>query len=1329
LRRLAIIAGVLILAVPLTRVAETLTSSSIRANMAEQQTERLRDAVAWIEADFSTLKEGLIRRATAVARDPNTGFLIQYDFKGGEPPEDIEAAIIRFQQDYRSEGSTSLELYGDDLELLAWSGASILPRPDPSSVVADSTVRIEADALRKALVVWLPSTGGGMVRAAEAIESSSPEASFLTHTDLEARWREATGLNLDVSFDGAEPQMPGTRRAVVPLENRLGERLGSVTITQESADAILVETTERYRHAEAFWWTLLLVLLASASWRLVEERFMPRRQAITALLECAVSRVAIILAVRYVLLWLDVPGSWLSRGSMGDAFDPAYLATEVWGGVARSVGDLALTGLFMLAASVSVLDVVSRYRPLPATSAWSPRTLFPAAVVTTVLLVAGVLVHAELSRQAMLDTTLDFFAWTRLSPEPLVLTVICALLLSTISAVVFGVSLIVLFWRWSRLDNEGMSDEGLRSNRWLRVLLVSGGALLTLAVFVAAGFVRMAALWILLLYLAAMLLPARYLLVSRPPLVRILRIRSLLATVLTAAVLLYPLLYAGMDEQRRLRLVDVAEDFAAEGDEASAAAVSAVLERLASAPETRAILASDEVLGGYHPTIRDFALLHPVVDLIPGIRRARVSFFDPGARPIASLVQDRRTAYLPSFSDEDRLDPTMLDVSEPGQPIVKPVLDARSSETTGHIGVMEIESDAGDVLGWVVLAVERPSIESPLGSLFSYPDWRRSLSLAEFVDGRRVRSEGEDFERYLLPPEVEERLEEHTEVWQDEEVYSRAYLTYYRKDVGNTGSVVAVRSRAVIAYDHLYYLLRIAISGLWLAAPAYVVGLGLRKRLGLIPARRRQYGDRVLDAFLIVGTLAVAGMGLIGQQVITRENEGAIRSRLERRLHRMEDFLVRSSRPNEPLYQVQRRIPVDVMSEELSLDLAVYRGPWLVETSAPISDAGPLMGYRLPAQAYDELFIKRFRQAFVESTNQYGEVYTIGYKALADAQGWPQSVVAVLTFPEQARIREERARTTSYFFGALLLLLLVIMATATTLARALTGPLKRLRDGMQSVAAGRVQRPIPVESSDEVGELVETFNIMQEQLSDSRRQLALQERELAWSEMARQVAHEIKNPLTPMKLSLQHLRRAFEESRESETAPRERFAHVFDRITRTVSEQIDTLADIANEFSTFARLPKRHLEVLDPNPVIREAVELAGTELKAGISFHETRQPVFVTIDRDELRRVLINLLKNAVQSVHEDGKVRVVAYVAERRQDSSRPDSFVCEVVDDGPGIEVEVQERMFQPNFSTKTSGMGLGLAIAKRSIEAMGGEIGFETEVGKGSTFWIKLPLVDA
>jgi signal transduction histidine kinase len=775
-----------------------------------------------------------------------------------------------------------------------------------------------------------------------------------------------------------------------------------------------------------------------------------------------------------------------------------------------------------------------------------------------------------------------------------------------------------------------------------------------------------------------------------------------------------------MDVQRRVRVADVADEYVFRSDarlkELMRHSLTAITQEPSFGIEAQE---TGRVPGEVQAALSDL--------LTTDVLEVRLSVFGAGgqlertymatpgrpATEAGSIVgsdQPSRTGQQDGFDSDDEID-------------MRPLAERPLAATQGYTATLGT-SDGG----LLVLTVRRRHVSSPRGALFGHHDWRQQISIAEFVDGTRVRTEGEDFERYTLPDEVVSQLENADETWQRETVYGRPYLTFYRRYFKEPGSeleqtsIVAVRTRAVISYDHLYYLLRLALASLWPGLVLYALGLVFRSR-GARRRHRTRFSDRVLDTFLGIGTVAVIAMGLLGQHVITRENEGAIRSRLERRLQRMENALIQRAGPAEPLYEVLRRVPLDSLSKELSLDLSVYSGPWLTDVSQNQEEALPMIGKKLPIQAFDELYLQRFRQSFVESEGERGYVYTIGYKALADDDGHPRAVVAVLTIPEQARIREERARTTAYLFGALLLLLLAIMATATVLAGALSRPIRRLRDGLEAVAQGKFQQPLPVPSRDEVGELVETFNVMQDQLVDSRRKLAQQQREMAWRAMARQVAHEIKNPLTPMKLSIQHLQRAFAEQTDDDPG---RFKRLFQRITATLSEQIDALANIANEFSTFARMPKRHPEFLDANTILGEAISLLQTQQGAAIEFAPEEEPLVVLADHDELRRVYINVLKNASEAAGNRG--RVVVRTRSDVDEASGTRVLVSEIVDNGPGIPAELRDRIFEPNFSTKTSGMGLGLAIARKSVEDMQGEIGFVTNPGRGTTFWIRLPLAD-
>jgi nitrogen fixation/metabolism regulation signal transduction histidine kinase len=390
----------------------------------------------------------------------------------------------------------------------------------------------------------------------------------------------------------------------------------------------------------------------------------------------------------------------------------------------------------------------------------------------------------------------------------------------------------------------------------------------------------------------------------------------------------------------------------------------------------------------------------------------------------------------------------------------------------------------------------------------------------------------------------------------------------------------------------------------------------------------------------------------------------------------------------------------------------------------------------MPAAVYRALFAEGAAYAFGQ--DRIGEfAYTTGYKGLRDARGRTVGAVAVPTLPEQASIEAGRARMVAYLFGALLVLLIVVFVLATLLADQVTRPFRRLRAGLRAVGAGEMDRPIPVETRDEMGALAEAFNAMQAQLAESRRRLAAQERELAWREMARQVAHEIKNPLMPMKLSVQHLRRLFRPPGEEAPPEAVRFASQFERTTTTLVEQMDALDRIAGAFSSYARLPRRAPETFDLNEVAREACSLfadeaaraavgaAGARLDADLA----QEPLPVRADREEIRRALINLLKNALQSLDGTRPGHVVLRTRGEPPPAGTegPGRGVAEVQDNGRGIPRNVRSRVFQPNFSTKSSGTGLGLAIVQRDVEAAGGAVGFATSEGVGSTFTIRLPLV--
>lgn len=245
----------------------------------------------------------------------------------------------------------------------------------------------------------------------------------------------------------------------------------------------------------------------------------------------------------------------------------------------------------------------------------------------------------------------------------------------------------------------------------------------------------------------------------------------------------------------------------------------------------------------------------------------------------------------------------------------------------------------------------------------------------------------------------------------------------------------------------------------------------------------------------------------------------------------------------------------------------------------------------------------------------------------------------------------------------------------------------------------------------EINSLIVSYNLMVDKLEESAQKLAQSEREHAWREMAKQVAHEIKNPLTPMKLTVQNFQRKFNP------ADPENIQKLND-YSETLIQQIDTMTAVASAFSNFASMPIQQNELIDVVKVIKIALEIFNEDY---LLFKSNEAVMYGNYDRSQLIRITTNLVKNAIQAIPEEQEKKAVIVQLEKKNDT-----FVLTVQDNGIGIENTQQEVIFEPKFTTKSSGMGLGLAIIKNIVENYNGTIKVNSELGKGSTFSIELPL---
>jgi len=313
--------------------------------------------------------------------------------------------------------------------------------------------------------------------------------------------------------------------------------------------------------------------------------------------------------------------------------------------------------------------------------------------------------------------------------------------------------------------------------------------------------------------------------------------------------------------------------------------------------------------------------------------------------------------------------------------------------------------------------------------------------------------------------------------------------------------------------------------------------------------------------------------------------------------------------------------------------------------------------------------------------------------------------------------REDLFREISQYTVTIINLFVLIFALAVILtyyvAQRLSKPLILIKNQLSQMKIGEKNLPIDWERNDEIGLLVKEYNTMLIALDSSLDKLADSERQGAWREMAKQVAHEIKNPLTPMRLSLQHLEYSINRGDDN----------IEDKVKKTIAlliRQIDSLSTMAEEFSSFAKMPEPILEKIDLKLILGDAIMLMEKEMGQPIELNIDVEHIHILADPHQLGRIFNNIFKNAIQAIPEDRVGQVLVNVEMQKK------WVKILISDNGKGIPSELSEKIFSPNFSTKNSGMGLGLAITKKIIEQFGGNIHFESEINVGTVFEINFPL---
>ncbi len=532
--------------------------------------------------------------------------------------------------------------------------------------------------------------------------------------------------------------------------------------------------------------------------------------------------------------------------------------------------------------------------------------------------------------------------------------------------------------------------------------------------------------------------------------------------------------------------------------------------------------------------------------------------------------------------------------------------------------------------------------------------------------------------------------------------------------VGKDGRRIVVSSpgtsftRVYAGFSFLFLVLVLVVVGL---IAGYAVRYGVSTRKVNFTARIQIFlhGAFLLPLLLVVGI----AMGIIGRTLLdsqektyldqTRNGSAAFASQL--------DAYAQGKISAEDLQREVKKLAVEV-----GRDVSVFNSlGWLLAPSQPEVYEKGLVSRFINPDAYVRLLEEHEREALLAES--LGNLpYKMAYVALnSPHDGRLLGVLSVPFYESGAAFEKQVLDVMAFILNTFTTVFLVLLVLSYFASRALTVPLRLITQKIRRTNLDKLNEPLDWKSDDEIGLLIGEYNRMLVKLEDSKQALSQSEKQSAWREMAKQVAHEIKNPLTPMKLTLQQLQRIL-------PADNPATKRLIDRAFNSLIDQIDNLSDIANSFSDFAKMPVPKNEVFDLVPVVQKTLDLYADDRSINLRASIRPRSAYVLGDPHLMSRILTNLIINAIQAVPATRKPDI-------RLNVNTGDEFVVlDVSDNGSGIPEPIRQKVFMPNFSTKDGGSGVGLAVAKRGVEHAHGSIWFETEEGRGTTFFISLPLAD-
>ncbi len=1209
--------------------------------------------------------------------------------------EETAAGLFRALDNFRPESNITLDITDAQGDVVVWAGRSIQQnyRAQFLHDRSESSAFISQSGLHTYLTVGA-SVGrrSFYVLASRPLEFSFPIANrFVSNESFTEEMSRKLGVKVSLDIAGVEHSNGIEKNLRVALRNFAGTAIAFVSVAERPREAAIQNISAIINKWAGLFLSAGIVCLGFFICGQLRS-FKPR-------IVFVVTATVTLWAGRFIWRAVDFPGSIIG----GPLFDPSMYASPFGFGIASSVGELFVT-LVGVSCTIAVwLNAVLLYRTHRqerrgrANPAIMVGRFFALLVLTTVILLVTRGYVAAI-RSYVFDSVIQFHNPSIIVPGFLAVAMhINILILSTCYLCIFLIILIMM-----RMTAALVTFR--RSIEWvLPIVLILAGAPLFLSIddtsVIPFYFPLLAFFVSLLLFL--------WIERRKLPPEESFDLPSLVVVVLASFFISTPMLDAKLHEKERERVELFANDLLKPADDWLS---FVLLDGVRSISSRITTLRESAPLSSENDEHIAFWLWTQTLLGKQGYNSAAV-FYDAKGKET-----DRFAVGINDFEQREVL--TKLFQNE--EESIQVVEHSLARNRVKSYGVWSTLRDSTKhVVGSVALILSAGQRSFFRGDA---PEPLRSTAFSDFDTGFRQTAQSEFqngllawttnphwYPGYRVPAHVEKELDlpANRLIWDEETIDGVSFETLFARDPGQPGKISAVSLEVLDLRWHLFNLVKVFVVYALVLVALGIVNFAVAKLKGIHLAF--SFRSKLFLAFALISVIPLILLGYYNRQVVTERVEQNVEQDLANDLNLINRRILESVNDDDDFVNGVNDDYCESVASEYGADFSVFRRFSLLASSRPELYRASILDNRLSGEAFANTVL--LRKDFFVSTEQVGTVtYAVGYKPLF-VDGRLAGVLAIPALYRQKEIDEELAQRNAFVLGAYALVFGLITIVGGILAGRIARPLRELTEAAREIGTGNLEVELKPRSSDEVGMLVESFNQMAKELKRSRGELARAARESAWREMAKQVAHEIKNPLTPMKLSMQHLRQAFKDKKADREA-------LLRKITQTVIDQIDVLSRIATEFSNFARMPERKFERLNVQALLRESITLFSEikQIEFRSKFSDT--DVEIVADRDEVRRVFINIIRNGVQAMERGGTLTVESKMRDHR--------CLIRISDTGSGIPPEVRERIFEPNFSTKTDGTGLGLAIAQRIIHDLGGTIKFESQVDKGTTFEIELPV---